>query len=134
MGLRDGMLIFSDNQSVLTTAFSAREINSGLVSRELGEGSPLNIRVIVMETYNNLVNVAIQLAAGPTTAPTTLVGASITAPLASLVRGAEFVLPFPFRTARFWRISYTVAAGASAATTGRMSAWIDPGSGGYHAR
>ena len=130
MGLRDNELIFSDEQAITATAYGSSEINSGLVSRSLGEGSPLNVRVKIMADFTNLTDLTIQLAAGAATAPTTLVGPSQNVLLAGLTKGKEFVLPFPHTTARYWRIKYTV--NGSAPDAGKVSAWIDPGSGGYN--
>lgn len=125
----DNTLVFSDTQDITSSGASDNVLDTGVVNALLGDGSPLVVRIKVMETFAKLTSLTISLQTGATSTPATDVATTLAIPKASLVKGAVFEIKVPKELLRYLRLYYTVAGTTEDA--GYVTAWIDIGSGGY---
>lgn len=127
----DNQLVFSDSQDITASAASTTNayLDTGNVSNALGDGSPLVVRIKVMETFTKLTTLTCTLQHGATTTPATDLAATLAIARADLVKGAVFEIKVPKECLRYLRMYYTVAG--TNPDAGSISAWIDTGSGGF---
>ena len=136
----DAQALFSDKQAITATAVSTNTIDQGAVGtpvkgvaplrRELGAGGPVPFRVQVVETFNNLTTLKVDIEVSDDkafpAASTKIIG-SQTVKLADLVAGRVVSPQYVPRGAdkRYIRLNYTVAGAAP--TRGRITAAIPAG-------
>lgn len=127
----DNQLVFSDDQAITASAASSTNayLDTGVVNNALGDGSPLVVRIKVMETFTKLTTLTFSLQHGATTTPATELVSTPAIALADLVKGAVFELKIPKECLRYLRMYYTVAG--TNPDAGKVTAFIDIGSGGY---
>lgn len=124
--IMDNKLVFSDAQAITATAASANIIDCGVANANLGEGSPLIIRLMVEETFlaAGAATLIISLQHGASDPPSTslLLVASIAKE--ALVKGAYIPeIKIPDEHLRFLRLYYEVGTGPF--TAGKITAFID---------
>ena len=135
----DKQNLFSDAQAITATAASTNVIDLGAtgtvagegapISRDIGPGVPIPLRVQVVEAFNTLTSLAVALQVSTTenfAAPITVETQTIA--LADLKAGAVFggLYYVPRGTnARYARLNYTVTG--TAPTTGKVTAGIVAG-------
>ena len=127
--------LLSDAQAITATAASTNYIDLGAtgkvvggtvnLTRDIGKGQPLPIRVQAVEAFNNLTSLTIDLQVDDNnsfSSPKTVQSAVV--PLASLVAGrvAAFDYVPVGADERYMRINYTVTGTAPAA--GKITAGI----------
>lgn len=134
----DKQALFSDAQAITATAASTNTIDlgatgtiyggSGAMSRDLGNGSPVALRIQAVETFNNLTSLTVTLEQDDTAAFSSAKSITLAVlPLADLVAGGS--TPFDFMpkgvTKQFIRLKYTVAG--TGPTTGKITAGVVAG-------
>lgn len=126
--LLDSQLLFSDSQSVLTTAASTNVIDLG-VARQIGKGEPLDILCRVDKAYtssSNTLTVTLETADDSdfSTNKTTIASSPATA-TSLLVLGYNIPIALPLSgVRRYIRLYYTTS---TSLLTGTISAGIVKG-------
>lgn len=129
----DNSLLLSDAQAVTADAPSTNVIDLGVtgtpygstvpLTRDIGIGARVPLHVSVVETFNNLTSLQVQVQTSPDNATwTTILGGAVV-PAASLVAGHQFDVPYEFpegTKARYVRLNYDVTG--TAPTTGKITA------------
>lgn len=133
----DKLGTFSLDQAITATAASTDVVDLGAtgtpkpghttaLTRDIGKGTPIPIRIQVTETFATLTSltVAIEVDDNSSFSSATTVLATQAIPLASLVAGYVFNIEFIPRNTneRYVRLYYTVAG--SNATAGKVTAFI----------
>lgn len=127
---------FSDGQAITATTASTNVFDSGAagtvygaavaLSRDLGKGSPLPLRIGVTQSFNNLTSLTIAYQVADDAAFTqnlTTVASSPAYTLAQLATGGAHLVPDSVpvgASRRYHRLFYTVAG--TAPTTGKITA------------
>jgi hypothetical protein len=133
---KEGLL--SDAQAIVATAASTNYIDLGAtgrvvggsvnLTRDIGKGKPLPLRVSIVEAFNNLTSLTIDVQVDDNTGFATpkSVG-SIVVPLAQLAVGYVPAIDFvpPGTDERYMRLNYTVTGAAP--TLGKITAGIVAG-------
>lgn len=132
--MMDAKNMFSDGQSITASAASETVLDFGVADPNLGQGSPLIIRFIIEETFasaNNTATLTIALQDSATDfggSHVLLQTAALAISATSLIKGGYIPeIKIPDRHARYLRLYYTV--GTQNFTAGKLTAWIDIGSG-----
>lgn len=122
----DQNLILSDAQAVTATAASTNVIDLG-VSRDIGPGYEIPLLIQVVEDFNNLTSLTVDVQTDDASNFGTATSlASQTIALASLKAGAKSAIQcIPVGTKRYLRINYTVTG--TAPTTGKVTAGVVTG-------
>lgn len=130
----DSTNLFSDAQAVTVTAASTNVIDLGAtdtpkhaanaITRDIGKGRPIDLRIQVVETFATLtsVTVAVQTDTVEGFGSAVTVLSSPAVPLATLVAGYVFPIQWVPRgtLSRYVRLNYTVVG--TAATAGKLTA------------
>ena len=129
----DNQALFSDAQSVTATVASTNTIDFGPISPatrnfDVGKGDDVALLVQVVEDFNNLTSLQIdlELDSTPTFTPDRVIPLA-TVPLAQLKAGAQIArdgLPRGL-TLQYGRLKYTVSG--TAPTTGKITAGVVAG-------
>lgn len=130
-------LLMSDAQAIVATAASTNTIDNGAAgtaygaqaaqSRDIGPGEPVPVILQVVETFNNLTSLQIDLETDDNSGfSSAKVLASETLLLADLVAGKQVsMLYMPQNVERYVRVNYTVVG--TAPTTGKVTAGVTGG-------
>ena len=124
--IMDEKLVFSDAQGITATAASTNIIDCGVANANLGEGSPLIIRLMVDETFTaaGAATLDISLQHGASDPPTTNILLIAQFAKEALVKGAYIPeIKVPDEHLQFLRLYYTVGTGPM--TAGKITAFID---------
>lgn len=137
--------MFSDAQAITATAVSTNTLDFGAVdtpkhaagpiTRDVGRGRPIPVVVQVVQTFNTLTSLRIDLEVSDAAdfGSGVVVVSSITVPLARLTAGervAPFYLPEGMNK-RYARLNYVVSG--TNPTQGRVTAGLVFGVGGWSA-
>lgn len=129
----DSTNLFSDAQAITADAASTNVIDFGAtdtpqhaanaITRDIGKGTPIALRIQVVETFDNLTTLGVDVQVDTVenfASPTTLV--SSTATLAELVAGYVFPIQTVVRgvAQRYMRLNYDVTG--TAPTAGAITA------------
>jgi len=132
--MMDSKNMFSDAQSITTSAASETILDFGVADANLGQGSPLIIRFIVEETFDSAgdsatLTIALQDSATDFGGSHVLLQTEAIAISATTIIKGGYIpdIKIPDRHLRYMRLYYTVAGEAFSA--GKLTAWIDIGSG-----
>ena len=131
----DAQSLFSDRQAITATANSTNTIDFGVamtpkhakgpVKRDVGAGRPIPLRVQIVEAFNNLTSVQVDLVVANNAAVTgSRVAVSTTVLLADAKAGAVLMPQYAPQGVndRYARLRYTVTG--TAPTTGRITAGL----------
>ena len=133
MAILDNQTLLSDRQAITATVASTNTIDLSPISagivRDIGAGSCVPLLIQVVEQFNNLTSLAVQIEVDDNSAfssPKTVMSTG-PIPLASLVAGYQFNIDnFPRGTdERFVQLRYTVVG--TAPTLGRITAGVTLG-------
>jgi hypothetical protein len=129
MPILDRLNLFSNDQVITGSANSADLIDLSSL-RDVGDGMPVEILILVTQTFDNLTSLTATMETSSTEAFSVAVPLiASTLPLASLTAGTRFPIGhLPGGALRFLRVAYTVVG--SNPTTGKVVAGI--GAGGVH--
>ncbi|WP_425404472.1 Bbp16 family capsid cement protein [Hwanghaeella sp.] len=112
----DSELLLSDAQEVTATGPSDDFIDFG-ANRDVGPGTPVPLLIQVASDFSDMANLTVDLqtSGDPTFSSDVSVLASMTVPVADLVRGYQFpIAHLPNHCRRYFRLNYTVGTpGAS---------------------
>jgi len=116
----DNLNIFSDSQAITATADSTKKVHLGMPF--FGKGTPVNLKVRVVEGFNNLTSLKVDLMQADTESGAYTSAESRTILLADLTKGADLGFRFiPRAVKKKWlKIAYTVTG--TAPTTGKIFA------------
>lgn len=126
MPLMDNILVLSDEQDLsgAGSAYSTNYIDFDETNPNLGDGTPLILRVFVNTAFTLLTSLQIVLVEGATSSPTTALISGPAIVLASLVSGYEFPrIIIPQTHLRYMRVYYTIVGTNPGA--GSVTAFID---------
>lgn len=129
----DMTLLLGEGQAITADAASTNVIDLGAtgtpfgsnqaLTRDIGVGVPVPLSVRVVETFNNLTSLQVQVQTSPDNATWTMIEGGAVVPLASLVAGYQFDVPYTFpqgTKARYVRLFYDITG--TAPTTGKITA------------
>lgn len=131
----DAQSLFSDAQAITADAASTNTIDLGAagtpmhakgpITQDVGRGRPIELRMQVVEAFNNLTSLRIVIQTDSTEAfSSPKEASSVTVPLASLVAG--YVAPIAYVPRgvdeRFVRVFYDVTG--TAPSTGKVTAGL----------
>lgn len=118
----DNLTIFSDSQAITATADSTKKVHVGM--KFIGKGTPVHISAFVVEAFNNLTSLKVDLMQADTESGTYASVESRTVLLAGLTKGADIGFRFIPRAAdkEWFKIVYTVTG--TAPSTGKIFAAI----------
>lgn len=128
----DAQTLLSNAQAITASAASTNIIDLGPIAtgitRDIGKGTEIPLLIQVVETFNNLTSLSINLEVDDNTgfsSPSTVFSRVVT--LASLVAGYVVPIEEILRTTneRYLRLNYTVTG--TAPTTGKITAGITMG-------
>lgn len=133
--IQDNTLLLSDAQAIVADAASTNVIDLGAtgtpfgssiaLTRDIGIGDCVPLSVRVVETFNNLTSLQVQVQTSPDNAAwTTIEGGAVVA-AADLVAGYQFDVPYRFpqgTKARYVRLNYDITGVAP--TTGKITAGV----------
>lgn len=124
--LFDAKLLMSSAQAIVATAVSTDTIDRG-DTKDVGRGGDIPILVQVVEAFNTLTSLTIELQTDDNSAfstPRSLF--SVVVPLADLKLGYQVpVITLPQKTERFLRMNYTVTG--TVPTLGKVTAGVVAG-------
>ena len=131
----DAQSLFSDRQAITATANSTNTIDFGVamtpqhakgpVKRDVGAGRPIPLRIQIVEAFNNLTALRVDLEVANNAAFTgSRVVVTTTVLLADATTGAVLIPQYALRGVndRYARLRYTVAG--TAPTTGKITAGL----------
>lgn len=118
----DNLNIFSDSQAITATADSTKKVNVGM--KFIGKGTPLLLKAHVVQAFNNLTSLTVDLQQADTESGQYSSVESRTVLLGALTKGADLGFRFMPRAANkeWFKIVYTV--NGSAPSTGKIFAAI----------
>lgn len=118
----DNLTIFSDSQAITATADSTNKVHVGM--KFIGKGSPLLMKAHVVQAFNNLTSLKVDLQQADTESGSYASVESRTVLLAGLTKGADIGFRFLPRAAtkEWFKIVYTVTG--TAPSTGKIFAAI----------
>lgn len=129
----DNSLLLSDAQAITADAASTNVIDLGAtgtphgstvaLTRDIGIGSRVPLHVSVVETFNNLTSLVVQVQTSPDNSTWTTIQGGATVAAADLVAGYQFDVPYEFpegTKARYVRLNYDITG--TAPTTGKITA------------
>jgi hypothetical protein len=132
--MMDAKNMFSDAQAITASAASETVLDFGVANANLGQGSPLIIRFIIEANFTSAAStgtltIALQHSATDFGGTDVLLQTKAWAIAATtLVKGSYLPeIKIPDRHMRYLRLYYTV--GTENFTAGKLTAWIDIGSG-----
>ena len=126
MPLMDYALIFSDEQDLsgAGSVASTNVIDFEKTNPNLGDGTPLVVRVFVNTAFTTLTSLKVTIQHGATSTPATDLVSGPAVAQASLVAGYEFPrLMIPQTHLRYMRLYYTIAGTNPGA--GSLTAFIE---------
>ncbi len=138
--IMDATTLFSNAQAVTATVASANIVDLGAtgtiygaaaaITRDIGKGASVPLKVSVVESFNNLTSLTVSVETDDNAGFASLrtVWTSPAYPLADLATGARLLLPdsIPLGTdERYVRLKYTVAG--TAPTLGKVTAGVTMG-------
>lgn len=132
----DNTLLLSSQQAITADAASTNVIDLGAtgtpfggtaVVRDIGIGNEIELSVVVTESFNNLtsMNVKVQIDTSSSFGSAETVYLSGEIPLATLVAGYQFKVPYSFAhgiNKRYVRLYYDITG--TAPTTGKITAGV----------
>lgn len=132
--MMDAKNMFSDAQAIIASAASETILDFGVADANLGQGSPLIIRFIIETTFDSAgdtatLTIALQHSATDFGGSVVLLqGAAHAISASTLIKGSYLPeIKIPDRHLRYMRLYYTV--GTENFNAGKLTAWIDIGSG-----
>jgi hypothetical protein len=118
----DDKLVFSDGQAITATASSTNVINWVQAEPNLGAGTPVKVKILIGEDFNNLTDLTIDLQHAADDTPDLVLKSLPSILLADLVKGAEFELFIPPEHLQYMDLNYTV--NGSNPSTGKITAFL----------
>ena len=124
---QDKLATYSQDQAVTATAVSTNVYDAGAANRDIGNGEPLELVVVVGEAAvsggSSTLVITLQDSADNSSFADVLSSPSI--PKASITLGAElFKTKLPVGLRRYTRLNYTV--GTADLTAGKFTAFLTP--------